>query len=347
MKRQFMFLGAMTSLVVVGGSLYAALHSSLSGVSSALEASLIFAGDVATSLAQEASNPGSHGEEMGHRAVTVSRSEADFGLIPVGEKSDEVSFTVTNVGKAPITLRAIEPRTRAFLIMRAPILPARIGSGVRVPFTVVFWPATPGALSDSVEVVTDATPEPVHIQVRGHAVPKEGDAVVAKHPLAGDLPMTNRSMAGPTGAQRKMNVPERRLPAPRQVLSDVLPTVAQVPSWLGGGALMAEVPYVALTTLRRTENGVRCRWEMVNPTGRPISYSLFYETGGGRRVLVSGLREQVVDVDMGSLFPDGRGGKFVVQATDGVFTSEDSVAHETTGISSPDGGISFELKVKD
>lgn len=330
MRRQFLLMSVGATIILAAG-IYVSLGSWKTWVLlSPLRASVILADGAPTSSSEAGPR---RKVELPGRSVVISRAEADFGLVPVGERSQEISFTVTNGGSVPLELRAIQSRTGAFLMTRGPNLPARIGSGVRVTISLIFSPREPGSLNDVVEIYTGAGDEPVVIPVRGQALDsavqmaakprgqERGGRYVARgvhRTEEGDVEVS----AGDSDNSKVSDIPTETLPMPAAVVTWPPATDTPLPSWLNSEAL--GVPYVRLAVQRIKGSGdqsVRCEWEVVNPTGRPLTYSLFYEETGERVLLVSGLRGQSTDLSLAS----GAGGRIIVQATDGSFTSEDSV----------------------
>lgn len=350
MRRQFLFVIVCATLILATG-IYISLGSWKTLILlSPLKASVILADVAPTSSLSETG--ARRKVDPPDRNVVVSRSEADFGLVPVGERSQEIPFTVTNGGSIPLELRGIRSRTGAFVVTRGPNLPARFGSGVRVTVALIFSPREPGSLNDVVEIFTNAGDEPVIIPVRGQAVASMESVQLAEKPRSHE----RRVRYVAKGFQRKE---EEGDVGPVKVstgdldnskLSDVAAgtspksnaawspaTNTPLPSWLDSEVLRMSVPYVRLAMQRvkgERSQTVRCEWEVVNPTGRPLSYSLYYEEAGERVLLVSGLRGQSADLSLARV----AGGRIIVQATDGSFTSEDSVnlaASETHGGGGP------------
>jgi len=135
----------------------------------------------------------SHG--VGTPALELSASEVDFGEVPLGHVR-EASLVLTNVGTAPLRIAEIRTDGR-FWLVRAPLLPARIGPGVRVRVNVAFAPEGPGIASDRLQIMSDAPSGMLSVPLRavavGHLVAKaEGKRAarpmvrVAKRVLEGE-----------------------------------------------------------------------------------------------------------------------------------------------------------------
>ncbi|HXF06064.1 MAG TPA: DUF1573 domain-containing protein [Blastocatellia bacterium] len=340
MRRQFQFM-IVAATVILAAGVYVSLGSWKTWILlSPLKVSVIWADVAPTSSTSEAE--ARRKVDPTDRSVVISRTEADFGVVPVGETSREIPFTVTNGGSVPLELRGIHSRTGAFVVARGPNLPARIGSGVRVTVSLIFSPRELGPVNDVVEISTNASNGPVTIPVRG-----QGIASIAPVHLVGK-PRVQEREAGhmarkltqkEEGDKGHVEVPARDpesskpsgiitigvSPMPGTIATGTVATNMPLPSWLDSEPFRKSVPYVRLAVqrLRETRNQIiRCEWEVVNPTGRPLSYSLYYEREGERVLLMSGLSGQSTDLDLASL----AGGRIIVQATDGSFTSEDSIS---------------------
>lgn len=353
MKRQFLFLGAAASVLLAVG-IYGSSESWRAWILfSPLRASLVFRDGIPPSPSSEA-DPRRRSESLGP-SVVVSRSEVDFGLVPVGERSQEISFTITNGGSVPLELKQIRSRTEAVLVARTPNLPARIGSGVRVMVSLIFAPYELGSLTDVVEIQTNAGNEPVAISIRGRAIESPADAVLAKAPMRqerGEKSLTRnvrRPRATKVARRMKADVPPggskpQGVSAYSMLVSDVsirvFPSLdPPIASWQDLKSSLTSVPYVTLA-VREGSSGqtVRCEWELAHPTGRPITYSVFYETTNGRVLLASGLRSQSLEVSLPSVSMIT--GRIIVQATDGTFTCEDSVVVSASGETHTNSAVS-------
>jgi hypothetical protein len=101
-------------------------------------------------------------------ALRLSASEVDMGEVPSGSRR-EASLVLTNVGTAPVKISEIRTEGR-FALVRAPLLPARIGPGVRVRVNVVFSSDRPGAAMDRLRIVSDAPSGTLVVPLRAVAV---------------------------------------------------------------------------------------------------------------------------------------------------------------------------------
>ncbi len=164
----------------------------------------------------------------GTPAIRLSASAMDLGEVPCGE-AKEGSLVLTNVGTAP--LRISEIRTDgSFSLVRAPLLPARIGPGVSVRVSVAVVPERPGAVVDRLRIMSDAPSGVLMIPLRAvargvlHEVAREQSVQLGKR---------GRSLKRPAGMVEAREVAavvelsdsrEVRLPLP---ISDacVLPVV--------------------------------------------------------------------------------------------------------------------------
>ncbi len=104
----------------------------------------------------------------GTPALQLSASEVDFGEVPLGSVR-EASLVLTNVGTAPLRIAEIRTGGR-FSLVRAPLLPARIGPGVSVRVNVAFTPAGPGMASDQLQIMSDAPSGMLSVPLRAVAV---------------------------------------------------------------------------------------------------------------------------------------------------------------------------------
>lgn len=106
--------------------------------------------------------------DVGTPALRLSASEVDFGEVPLGGVR-EASLLLTNVGTAPLRISEIRTEGR-FWLVRAPLLPARIGPGVSVRVNVAFAPAGPGVASDWLQIASDAPSGMLSVPLRAVAV---------------------------------------------------------------------------------------------------------------------------------------------------------------------------------
>ncbi|MCS6817223.1 MAG: hypothetical protein N0A16_09945 [Blastocatellia bacterium] len=160
---------------------------------------------------QIARSSGERSHAAGTPALQISASEIDFGAVPLGSVR-EASLLLTNVGTAP--LRLVEIRTEGrFSLVRAPLLPARIGPGVGVRLNVAFAPAGPGAATDRLLIVSDAPSGVLSIPLR--AVGMGMEKLVARFeekPVT--KPVGRLGSSAKRAPERELFTTEVRLPLP-------------------------------------------------------------------------------------------------------------------------------------
>ncbi|GBC77648.1 hypothetical protein HRbin08_01127 [bacterium HR08] len=187
------------------------------------------------------------GEERGVPALRLSPSDGDLGTVSCGS-ARETSFVLTNVGTAPVKI--FEVRTEGvFSVVRAPLLPARIGPGVSVRVNVAFAPEKPGRVADRLRIVSDAPSGVLSVPLRAIAVGAgtlvagtgqklgrhRGDGRLAKRPmraLAHREKVTVMARAADESARRS----EVRLPLPvsAPVALPVVHPISELTSFLEG-----------------------------------------------------------------------------------------------------------------
>jgi|DewCreStandDraft_5_1066085.scaffolds.fasta_scaffold00065_135 hypothetical protein len=157
--------------------------------------------------------------DMGRPALRLSASEVDFGEVPIGSVR-EASLLLTNVGTAPLRISEIRTEGR-FSLLRAPLLPARIGPGVSVRVNVAFAATGLGVTSDRLRIMSDAPSGVLSIPLRAVAV-SSSDLLAKGKPTVKSAKRPMR--VARRAPERAAPMAEVRLPLPTAD-SGVLPVV--------------------------------------------------------------------------------------------------------------------------
>jgi hypothetical protein len=102
---------------------------------------------------------------QGH--LTITPTSLNFGSVPVGTTSSQLSFTVTNDGNIPVTLNKAKAPVGVFSSPNAVAEGTVVGPGQSVVVPVVFSPTTAGAASDSYEITGNTGQGDLYVQLTG------------------------------------------------------------------------------------------------------------------------------------------------------------------------------------
>ncbi|MEZ0066637.1 hypothetical protein ABIA32_002649 [Streptacidiphilus sp. MAP12-20] len=102
---------------------------------------------------------------QGH--LTITPTALNFGSIPVGTTSPQLSFTVTNDGNVPVTLNKAKAPVGTFSSPNAIAEGTVLGPNQSVSVPIVFAPSTAGALSDSYEITGNTGQGDLYVQLTG------------------------------------------------------------------------------------------------------------------------------------------------------------------------------------
>lgn len=116
-----------------------------------------------------ASKPGSGSQgASGSAAVSIEPSSIKFGSVSLGGKASQ-SVTISNQGGSDITITQAST-TAAGVTVSGISLPLTLAAGKQSTFDVVFSPKTPGALSGSISVMSNASSTPSTVSLSGTAM---------------------------------------------------------------------------------------------------------------------------------------------------------------------------------
>jgi hypothetical protein len=125
---------------------------------------LIAAGITLLNGCQGLAPTGSSGT-TGGSALSMSSSTLSFGNVQRG-KSSNLSETVTNTGRSPLTISQANISGTDFSVS-APILPTAISPNESLTFTVTFAPTATGSVTGSLAVVSTANNSPLNVALSG------------------------------------------------------------------------------------------------------------------------------------------------------------------------------------
>jgi hypothetical protein len=102
---------------------------------------------------------------QGH--LTITPTSLNFGSVPVGTTSPQLSFTVTDDGNIPVTLNKAKAPVGTFSSPNAIAEGQVLGPNQSIQVPVVFSPGTAGALSDSYEITGNTGQGDMYVQLSG------------------------------------------------------------------------------------------------------------------------------------------------------------------------------------
>src|SRR2546428_8023313 len=100
--------------------------------------------------------------------LSVIPPSASFGNVGVGARNT-YAFTMTNSGRASVTVSQVHV-SGSGLSVGGLSLPLTLAPGQKTTFSVVFAPASPGNITGSVSLVSNALNSPTTIALSGTAV---------------------------------------------------------------------------------------------------------------------------------------------------------------------------------
>ena len=103
---------------------------------------------------------------QGSALLTLSASSLNFGPVPVGTKSAAQFLTIMSTGNAQGTIQSITPSIAGFA-WSGPALPLVIASMQSVQLSFTFQPTSPGAVSGTLSITTNASNSPLSIALSG------------------------------------------------------------------------------------------------------------------------------------------------------------------------------------
>lgn len=109
--------------------------------------------------------------------LAVSPSSATFQNVVAGSSRSQ-AVTISNGGTANATISQINVSGAGFSVTGV-TLPAYVAAGHNTTFNIVFSPTTPGNMSGSVAVVSDASNSPLMIAASGDAVAAAGPSLTS------------------------------------------------------------------------------------------------------------------------------------------------------------------------
>ena len=101
---------------------------------------------------------GFNGSAVTPGQLQLSSGSLDFGSVLVGSAATQ-SFTLTNVGGAPVTVGAVDPPPAPFKASGLPAVDATIAPGDSIAVTLAFDPTAPGSFSGALEIDSDGGAE--------------------------------------------------------------------------------------------------------------------------------------------------------------------------------------------
>jgi hypothetical protein len=103
---------------------------------------------------------------QGH--LTTTPSSASFGKVVIGENNSQ-TIRFNNTGNGSVTISRVNVSGTGFKIAGLTV-PAVIASGDSAVFNVVFTPTSPGSMTGSVSLISDAPNSPLTISLSGTGV---------------------------------------------------------------------------------------------------------------------------------------------------------------------------------
>jgi len=100
-------------------------------------------------------------------ALVVSASSFNFNTVVVGQSATQ-TLHLTNSGNAPLQISAFSLSSNEFAIS-GPSLPRTVLPGMSVDYTLAFAPTTPGNVSSSLSITSNAPHSPAAISLAGIA----------------------------------------------------------------------------------------------------------------------------------------------------------------------------------
>ncbi|MBI4661234.1 MAG: right-handed parallel beta-helix repeat-containing protein [Verrucomicrobia bacterium] len=138
------------------------------------EIQAIFAADSAGKCKQAVTAP----------SIAVAPSSLDFGSVIVGQSKD-LTFTISNKGNAPLTVRAITSDNARFVIA-SPVTPLTVGAGANATVNVRFTSSAPLAQKGIVTIVSSDPDQPsLTVTMTGNGVTELG-GLIAYLPFNGN-----------------------------------------------------------------------------------------------------------------------------------------------------------------
>ncbi len=125
----------------------------------------ILSGSGCTGLTSTAKPASTQQTAAGAATISVAPTSVKFGSVAVGDTASQ-SVTISNSGGSSLTVTQAST-TAAGVTITGISLPLTIEAGKQATFNVVFSPKTPGALSATVSVMSDASSSPSTVSLSG------------------------------------------------------------------------------------------------------------------------------------------------------------------------------------
>ncbi|MGA9117229.1 MAG: FlgD immunoglobulin-like domain containing protein [Bacteroidota bacterium] len=133
--------------------------------------------------------------------IGASPGTLDFGPLEAAAGSDTARITVASYGTDTLEVTSVGGTTPAFRLVDVPPLPARLGPGSSLSFSVVFAPSSHGACTDSLTIGSNA-PQVLRVFLKGRGVEigraAPGLIYAASSQGGGSLYTLNPATAAPT-----------------------------------------------------------------------------------------------------------------------------------------------------